>query len=801
MSSVFKNLIRHPFLNGAIVVTLALALAAALLVSGLIESFLISPLPQVDDHEVMIAAEVDPLNENSSRNRISWEMGVHLLEHTQSFSAFAIASNAAYTVRGGNSTEVAYIPRVSPELFEILGIEAAVGQVITPANAEIAGQRGFVLSDSLWRRRFGADPSVIGRNITLDDENATIIGILPAGFDLPLLGNSQQGWLAMSPETTIEQGSASTRHFGFGKLAPGVSETQATDEVKRLGAALKAERPELGASLVTTAFPLRDSLLGPFQKQLWILLAMSALVLLVACLNSGALLLAQAIKRRREFAVRMALGAQSSRLLRQFWLENISITVLAAGVAIMLSSWVAPLILSILPATTGISGLGMPQLGPISFLIALATAAVSAGLFALMPWAIARGLSIESTLRGGGRHGGSSFAGKFSRGLVTAQITVALTLAIGAALLLQSSRQLEATDYGFPVDELYQFRLSTRGDYYPDAASRTRFFEQVRENIARQPGVDAASISRFSFPNPVSASRAFLQEGDGLLLNESPKQAVIEVAMPEFQETHDLRILHGRFLNHDDRAESPHVVVVNANLATRYWPEESPVGKRVQLAGMGNTWWTVVGVVTDRWSAGHQPRIIDSFTLPFTQSAPTGNAVFVRSKNGQFPSFESLQRVIWDIDPDVSIFFENSVADFYANSAWQQRFSMTLIGAFALLAITLCAAGLYAVLAFAVAARTRELGVRTALGASQSDLRQHILRSAGSMIVPGLILGIGLAALSSRSLDSLLYNVPELSPSVYLVTCLGMGAVCFLAAWLPARRAAKVDPIIALRAE
>jgi putative ABC transport system permease protein len=801
MPPVFKNLIRHPFLNGAIVTTLALALTAALVVSGLIESFLLSPLPYIEDQDVLIAAEVDPLSENGSRNRVSWSMAIHLREHTKAFSQFGIASNAAYTVHTGETTEVAYIPRVSPELFPLLGTVASIGQVITESNAEFAGQRAFVLSDSLWRRRFGADPNIVGRDVRLDDLNATIVGVMPPNFDLPMLGVAQQGWVVMHPEQMPNQDGQFTRHFAFGKLAENTSETQAMDEVARLGAALKRERPELGGTLVTTAFVLRDMLLGSFQKQLWILLAMSALVLMVACLNSGALLLAQAVNRRREFAVRVALGAPSGRLLRQFWLENISITLLSALVAILLSSWLAPLLLTMLPATIGVTRFELPQVGPLLLLVATVAAALAAGLFALMPWLISRGLSIESTLRSGGRTGGSGFAGKFSRGLVSAQITVALALAIGASLLLQSSRELNQVDYGFPVDELFQFRVSTRGDFYPDAASRYQFFEQVRSEISRQPGVDATSLARFSFPSPTTASRPFVQEGDGLLLNETPKKAVIEISSPEIFETHDSGLLYGRFFNEDDQVDSPNVLVINANLAARFWPNENPVGKRVQLDGMPDMWWTVVGVVSDRWSAGHRPAIIDSFILPFKQATPTSTAVFVRSSSGVFPSFESLQRVVWDIDPDVSMFFENRVTDFYADSAWQQRFSMTLIGAFSLLAITLCAAGLYAVLAFAVASRARELGVRSALGASRADLQTHILRSAGGMIIPGLILGLGLAAVGARSLGGLLYNVPELSLSVYLVTCLGMGVVCFLAAWLPALRASRVDPIIALRSE
>jgi putative ABC transport system permease protein len=605
----------------------------------------------------------------------------------------------------------------------------------------------------------------------------------------------------MIPEQLPPGTRVAGRNFLFGKVAAEHTLGQAADEIARLGKRLSEQHPKRNSQRMAIAVPLRDAMMGPFQRQLWILFAMAVLVLLVACLNSGSLLLAQAMHRRREFAVRLALGANHGRLLRQFWLENIGLTLLAALLSLLLAMWVTPLLMAMLPTFIVGNFLGPVAIQWGAWSVALSCALGAALLFALLPWGIARHLPIEETLRSGGRSTGGGMAGRLGRWFVSGQIAVALTLAVGAGLLLQSGRQLQGTDFGFPTEELFQFRLSTRGERYAEDADRDRFYQNVRRELAQLPGVRGVSMARFSFPNPNTTQRSFVQEGDGLSLLESPKQAQIEQASPETLETFGLRLLHGRFVEETDTAEMPPVTVVSAALAERYWPGENPVGKRVRLETMGENWWTVVGVVSDRLSAGHRPRVADTFIVPFAQVVPAGTAVFVRFAGAEPPAYETMQRKIWDMNPDASMFFNVRVSEFYANSAWQQRFSSTLISGFAGLAIVLCATGLYAVLAFMVASRTREMGIRSALGANSRDLYGHMLRHALGMILPGLGVGLILAGFGARSLQSLLYNVPALSPTIYVTTALAMGMVCLLAAWLPARRATQVDPSDALRAE
>lgn len=799
--SLYRSLTRHPGLSLAIISTLALAMSATVIVSALIDTYLLAPLPQIDDRGVMLVEEYDRETGPGRRNRVSWDTARDVQTEIQAFRRTGIVANASFTVHGRDTTEVAYVPEVSPGFFPALNVHAALGDVINENNAERDGQPALLLSDSLWRRRFGADPSVVGRTVQLDDRAAVVVGVLAPGFELAVLGSGQQAWLAMNPATRGLQDRSAIRYFVFGELAPGVSVARARAELQQLGDRLQAAFPATNGNRAVSGDALRDRLLGPFASQLWILLATAVLVLLVACLNSGALLLAQALARRREIAVRLALGAGTGRLLRQFWRENLTLTLIAAGLAVLLANWTGPLLLGLVPSANGTGGFAALSLGGVAWMFAVGSAVLAALIFGLMPWWIARHLPLEQTLRGGGRTGGAGLAGRCSRWLVTGQIAIAVALAVGAALLGTSSRKLAQVDYGFPAGELFQFRVSTRGDAYREEANRTRFFERVRDELAGLPGVAAVSLAGYSYASPPVAFQSFVQEGDGLTLEESPKQALLDVASPEFRDTHDVRLVRGRWIEATDRADHPRVTVVSAALAERYWPGQDPVGQRVRLNGSGDDWWTVVGVVSDRLGTGHRPRVIDTFITPLAQLPPAGIAVMVRFRGAAPPAFATLQRTVWSIDPDVSVFFESRVDEFYAASAWQQRFSLVLIGAFALLAVTLCVAGLYAMLAFTVTSRTRELGVRAALGASAQDIRRHVLGAAAGMIAPGVIIGLGLAMGAGQSLRSLLYNVPSLSPAVFAATAAIITLVCFAAALIPAGRATAVDPAVALRNE
>jgi len=800
MSILPPGLLRNRSLNLAITLTLTLAMAAAMVVSGLLDAFLAQPLPHINDKRVVVVAEVDPQSPQN-RTRITWNMAQELRQRAESFEQFAIVSNAAYTVHGHDNTEVAYIPRVSPELFTILGVQAQLGSVITPANWASAGQSAFLLSDSLWQRRFARDPEIVGRSIRLDDQNVTVVGVLPAGFELNILGTGQQGWVAMDPSRFSETRGNFTRHFAFARLAEGVSARQADSEVARLGAHLREQGlPTSNQELVVSVQSLRDSLLGDFRQQLWILLFLAVLVLTVGCLNCTALWLTQGLHRRREFAVRQALGANSWRLALQFWTENIFITMLAAGGAVLIAAWSGPALIELLPARAGANGFSLPRPSANVMGVAFLAAILLAGIFAAVPWLIARHLPLEATLRSGGRHAAAGFAGRAGPWLVSAQVMAAFILSTGAFTLVKSGQELSQTDFGFPIDELYQFRVSVRGEAFTEMEERERFFANVRREVAALPEVTTASSAFLSFPQPLTAGSQFVQREDSFPLEDSPKQASMDAVSPAFFQTHDLPALHGRTFNSSDRADTRPVAIITAALAERYWPDRSPVGQEILLQRTGgDVWREIVGVIPDRLSSGHQPEIIHSVLVPLTQFTPTGTALFVRHGPTGPPMFQTLQRVVWNINPDASIFFESAVADFYAESAWQQRFSTMLLVGFASLAVALCAAGLFAVLSFSVASRDRELGIRSALGATTADLCHLIFRGASKIIITGLIGGVLLSLFALRSIEGLVYNVPTLSPTSFILVAAGMSLLCLLAAWMPARHAGKTDPIVALR--
>jgi putative ABC transport system permease protein len=797
----FSAILRRPLFSGGIILTLGLALAATLLVLGLLDSYLLRPLPYGQPGRLVSIHEYQLTAGPGNPWRMTFGNAADIHDHVRAFSRTAIVRNESFTAQTPGGMEVAFIQRVTPEFFPMLGLAAQLGEVIHPANAEVAGERALVLSHEFWHRRFGADPGVLGTSVALDGRGYRIVGVLPPATVLPLVGDQQQGWVAMLPVDFARDERAVRRHFMFGELAPGASIATARGELATLARTLGRDHPATNADKGLTAVDLRDALLGNFRQQLLILQATVALVLVVACVNAGCLLLVQAIRRRREFAVRLALGAGSFRLFRQFFLESFVLTSLGAGLGLLLALWLAPLTLNLLPPTAGLRQLPGPEIGlPVVAAALFLAMAIAAG-FSLVPlWQAAR-LNLEATLRNGARQIGSA-TGNFSiRLLVCIQVALALALLISAVQLMRSFHAIRSVDHGIPVAQLHSFRLGTRGDAYADPAARVRYFEAVIARLQELPHVAAGAATDFAFATVPASYFGFVQEGDGLQLTETPKRAARRYVSAGLLEALQLRLHAGRWLGDHDRADTARVVVISRSLAEKYWPGQDPIGRRVRIEGAPAGWWEVVGVVSDILSHGNQPAVIDSFFLPHTQATPADTGILIRVQGSQPLSPEQVAQAVSAVDPEATAYLHARAADFFANSAWQTRFSLTLVGIFASLAVTLCLMGVYAVLAFAVAGRTAEFGLRLALGASPVTVARLVLRDGLRMTLPGLLAGIVLAWLVTRTVAHLLYNVATVDPAAYLLTFAALAAACTLACLIPARRATKIDPMVALRAE
>lgn len=798
---VLHALARRPLLSAGIVVTLGLAFAATLIVLGLLDTYLLRPLPYANAARLVAINEYPLASGPASLWRMTFGNAADIHDGTTAFSRTAIVRNEAFTVRTPGGTEVAFVQRVTPEFFRLFGQRAQWGDVITPANAEIAGQRALVLSHEFWLRRFGGNRAVLGTSVTLDGRSCRIVGVLSPDTVFPLVGEGQQAWLAMLPADFLREERAVRRHFMFGELAPDRPLASAQAELDALARRLGRDFPATNADKGLTAVDLRDALVGTFRRQILLLQAAVALVLVVACVNAGCLLLAQAIRRRREFAVRLALGAGTRDLFRQFLLESLGLTGAAAVLGLLLATWLAPATTALLPAGSNLHRLPAPAVTPLVAGLAAVLAVAAAVAFSLVPLWQARRLNLEATLRDGSRQLGSVAGGAATRLLVSLQIAVALALLISALLLVRSFHAVQQVDRGMPVDDLYTFRLGTRGARAAEPATRTRYYESVIEKLRELPHVAAGGAADFALPSVPASFFGFVQEGDGLLLTETPKRAVRRAVSTGLTDALQLRMRSGRWLADSDRADTTRVAVVSQSLADKYWPGQDPLGRRVRIEGTGDGWWEIVGVASDLVSHGSQPTVIDSFFLPHTQFAPTDTGILIRTRGGVPLTKDQIDRAVASVDPENTAYAYVSVARYFAGSAWQTRFSLTLVGVFAGLAVGLCLVGVYAVLAFAVAGRTSEFGVRLALGATRADVARLVLRDGLRMTWPGLALGLVLAALAAGGLRHLLFGIGSMDLTAYAAAAGTLAAACAGACFVPARRAMRVDPLRALRNE
>jgi len=793
-------LVRRPLLAAGIVATLALAFAATLLVSGLFESYLLRPLPFRDAARLVEINEYALTLGPSNRWRLTFANAADIYDRIGAFSRTAIVRNEAYVVHTAGGSEVAFMQQVTPEFFPMLGLQPFLGEVITPANAEIAGQRALVLSYDYWQRRFGGDRSVIGQSVQLDQRSCRIVGVLAAGAVLPAIGSGQQGWTAMLPADFQRQDRAVRRHFMFGELAAGRSLGSARGELSALAATLRRDFPDTNGDRGFTAVSLRDSLVGSFGRQLVLLQAAVVLVLAVAAVNAGCLLLAQAIRRRREFAVRLSLGAATGDLFRLFFFESLWLTAAGAGLGLALAAWIAPLTGMLLPATSPLKQLPPPAVGLPVLGVAVALALALALLFSLVPLWHARRLNLEAALRDGARQIGSAAGGAATRLLISFQVALALALLITAVQLVRSFQAVRLVDYGMPVEKLYTFRLGTRGATYRDAEARLRFFEEVSARVAQLPHVAASGAADYALPSVPSSYLGFIQEGDSVSLAETAKRAVRRASSVDLLDALQLRLVAGRWLAPTDRASTPQVAVVSQSLAEKYWPGQTPLGRRVQIDGL-NGWWEIVGVVSDVLSHGTQPQVIDTFYFSHAQWTPNDTGILVRIRGTTPLVREQVDRIVAALEPTTSAYAFQSLDDFFSESAWLTRFSLTLVGAFAALAVALSLTGIYAVLAFSVAGRTAEFGVRLALGASRRHVATLVLQDALRMTLPGLAGGTVLATFATRSIAHLLYGVSAVDLPGYLLTLVALTVACLLACLLPSWRASRVDPLVALRTD
>ena len=794
-----RSLARSPGFTAAAVLTLGLGIGATTAIFSAVDAVVLEPLelPEPDELYTVwhdLSGRGGPEAEWLGRSIFdAWRRSA------ESFEGMTVVAGWAPSFTGGDRPETFTGAVVSHEYFRILGVEPTLGRGFRAEEEAPGRSRVVVLSHGLWSRRFGSDPAIVGESLVLAGEPHTVVGVAPEGLEAPLQPDVEL-WsvLTFRPEPQ-DWGGFYLRSIG--RLRDGVSAAAADAELDAITARLGEEHPTDLADTAATLVPLRRSVAGPAREPMLALLGAVVLVLLIACANVANLLLVRASDRERELAIRTALGAGRSQIVRQLLTESLVLAALGGGLGLVLSAWGVDLLRRFAPAgTPRVDRIALD--GPV-LLFALAATAATGLLFGLAPVLAAARRRLAGGLGDGGRGGASGGKARARRVLVVAELALGLALLAGAGLLLRSVLALQDVDPGFEPEGVVAARVILPSAEYPEDHRLAGFVAGVVRRLAERGGVEAAgAVSEL----PLSGGQhdlSFVVEGRIPPAGEEPAADYRAVA-PGYFRTLGIPLRSGRRFDAGDDAGASRVALVNTTFAERYFPAEDPVGRRLRI---GNTrdpeapWWTVVGVVGGvRDNALGRPPDAEMY-VPVAQRPPRAVWVVARGKAGEDALGAALRDAIWEVAPDQAILRTTPMGDLVRASLAPSRFFAGLLATFATLALVLAAVGVYGVMAYAVARRTREIGVRMALGARRGTVLAMVLREGGLLAALGLSLGFALAWSLGEALSSLLYGVDARDPATLAAVAAVLAVTALAASAVPARRAAKIEPVVALGEE
>ncbi|MGB8342033.1 MAG: ABC transporter permease [Chthoniobacterales bacterium] len=793
----FRQLFKSPAFTLVAVLTLALGIAASTAIFSVVDAVLLHPLPYPNSDQIVTVSQTVrstgvPTEDASPANFIDWAT------QNSVFSAMACARGWQANLSGSEQPERVRTTMASAQFFALFGVNPILGRTFGSGDAKPGNTHVVVLSHGLWSRRYGAERDIIGRDLILDGEKFTVIGVMPAGFSPDDYGEL---WVPspwdvpthpLSPNDNPRTMRDRSYLDAWARLKPGVTQAQAQAEMSAIARRLEQQFPDADENTGITLVPLREQIVGNLRPMLLILFGAVSLVLLIACANVANLLLARAAARAREIAIRTAMGASRFRLIRQLLTESALLALCGGAVGILLALWALPLLLSLSPAEIGTfphAGLNGPVL-----LFSLLVSLLTGVLFGLAPAIFASRANPNQALREGER--GSSLGKSPARAaLITVEIAVSLVLLVGAGLMMKSFVRLTHVDPGFNPDRLLVFNIGLPTS--ADTVRQISFYQQVVERLRAIPGVQTVgAVSRLPLSGG-NSTRSF-----NLLGSSQSYDADIRVSTLEYFQTMAIPLLKGRnFTAHDDSNSLP-VAIINQATAANAFPGQDPIGKYLTNFGPKSTKLQVIGIVGNVHHVGLETAARPEVYTPLAQSSWPLMFVAVRSAVANpLTLIPSVQEAVWSIDRDVPLANPRTMQDVLAHSVLRRKFVMLLLSIFAGLATLLAAIGLYGVISYSVAQRTKEIGIRMALGGQRSDMLQLILRQSGILVLIGLVIGVPLALLTTRLLGTLLYGVSELDFATYLLVIAVLGAAAFFASIIPALRATKIDPMVALRYE
>jgi putative ABC transport system permease protein len=786
-----RSLVKNPGFALLAVLALGLGIGANTAIFSVVNGVLLRPLAYADPGRLVVVLHEGRLPV-SPADYLDWR------KQARSFEQVGAAQSWGASLTGRDNAEELKAMQVSDNLFAVLGVPAARGRTFD------AGEDGHVavLSHQLWQRRFGGDPGIVGQQLTLNGENYTVAGIMPQSFRFaPFWATDVEVWVPLVLDKRVnDRGGRSLRIFA--RLKKSLALEQAQAEMDVICRRLAEQYPATNTKMTARVVPLQEKVVANIRPTLLVLLGTVGFVLLIACSNVANLMLVRANGKKRETAVRLALGSSRWRLIRQLLLESLLLATAGAVAAVFIARWGMAGLVASLPVGS------LPRLEEVGVdtavlaftaLIALATGI----LCSLAPALRAFRTDLQEALKSGGRGSTQGRVEQRTRGLlVTAEVALALVLLVGAGLMLRTFQHLQAVDPGFDAHHLLTLEVAAGGKTYPTAGGRIRFFEQLRPLLEALPGVQAVGVINHL---PIGGDVWTLGVAIAGRAAPPPGQqigAAYRVVQPGYFAAMKIPLVHGRdFTEHDVAAASP-VAIINEALARQQWPGADPVGRQVALPG--GSWMTIAGVVKNVKQSDWTAPPGNEIYLPHAQSSATQFSymtVVLRTNGDALALAKSVQDAVRSLDKDVPIARVQTMEQVIGDTLWRGRLAMTLVGLFAGVAAVLAGLGIYGAISYAVAQRTGEIGIRMALGAARADVLGMVLRQGLAVVGSGVAIGLAGAWMLTRTLSGLLYGVTATDPLTFVAVPVLLVLLSAVACCVPALRAARVDPLTALHYE
>lgn len=794
-----RSLLKRPGFTLIAVVTLALGIGANSTIFSAVHSLLLRPLPFPELERVVAVWDKMP-SRGVDRNEVAMANYLDWRAQSQSFDNLALYRWWSTNLTGVDPPERILGFLVTGNFFDTIGTKPIMGRGFYDEENQPGKDAVAVITHSLWQRRFGGDPNILNKTISLNSVTRTIVGVMPEHFNFPK-GSEVYAPIAITPELARSRRNHS--YYVIGRLKPGIPIGSAQADIDTIAGRLEKQYPETNTGLGAGVFPIVKDTVRMYDTALWIMMGAVGFVLLIACANVANLMLARASGRQKEIALRAALGASRWRIIRQLLTESVIVALIGGVLGVLIAFWGIDLLRAANPGEAAKFAPGWHNLGinPVVLGFTLALSLISGVVFGLAPaWQISKP-DLNSALKEGGRQT-SSGSHRLRSSLVVFEMALSLVLLVGAGLLVRSFLTLLKTNPGFNPESVLTMNLVLPVAKYKDEAQRSAFYSELVSRVKALPGIQSAALVNYLPLGGSNSSAHFLVEGEPEPSAGQESGGRYRVSTPDYFQTMGISLLKGRGFTEQDKAEGPPVLVVNETMARKHWPNGDAIGKRIRFYGPieQNPWLEIVGVVND---VKHELDIptTPEFYLPHAQDP--WNAMIVVARTTSEPAAMSgvIKQQVWAIDKDQPVFDVRTMEEVRSISVALYSFSSVTLGIFAGVALLLASVGIYGVMAFAVTQRTHEIGVRMALGAKAFDVLKLVVVHGMKLALIGVVIGLAGAWALTGFMKTLLFGVGATDLFTFSVVSMCLLVAALLACYIPARRATKVDPLVALRYE